>query len=138
MVSERHIARTLRRGSAPRSPNPDRHPAAGRHCVSGSGGPATEDGTANELGVYRPGAGDLRVRLRLGPSAEWVTASYLTEEIVSRPEGGFEVVLPVSARALLERLLLGLGPEATVLDPPEARTWSAEAAARVLARYERS
>jgi proteasome accessory factor C len=97
--------------------------------------PSLDDG-ADADGVYRPGETDLRVRLLLDPTADWVVESYLTEEVLRRADGRLEVVLPVSARALLERLLLGLGPAARVLEPPEARDWSGAVAARVLRRYQ--
>jgi proteasome accessory factor C len=96
--------------------------------------PETDDDDLPGL-VYRPEPGDLRVRLLLEPDAAWVTESYATEGIDERPDGRLEVVLPVSAPAFLERLLLGLGPAATILDPPEARTLVAEAAGRIERRY---
>jgi predicted DNA-binding transcriptional regulator YafY len=45
------------------------------------------------------------------------------------------VELPVLSVRWLERLLLRLGAEAQVLDPPELRAAGATAAERVLARY---
>ena len=47
-----------------------------------------------------------------------------------------DVVLDVSGMAWFERLLLQLGPAARVLSPPELTGLAAEAARRVLARYE--
>ena len=49
-----------------------------------------------------------------------------------------DVVLAVSEPAWLERLLLGLGPDATVVAPPTSSTLGADAAARLRARYARS
>jgi len=85
--------------------------------------------------VYRPAEDDLRVRVRLEPDASWVVESTPTESVTRDADGSLEIVLAVSAPAFLERLLLGLGPAASILDPPEARTLVAEAAGRVLARY---
>jgi predicted DNA-binding transcriptional regulator YafY len=51
-------------------------------------------------------------------------------------DGAAEVVLAVSEPAWLDRLLLALGPSATVIDPPDAARAAAAAAGRVLARYE--
>ena len=47
-----------------------------------------------------------------------------------------DVVLDVSGMAWFERLLLQLGPAARVVSPPELTGLAAEAARRVLARYE--
>jgi proteasome accessory factor C len=85
--------------------------------------------------VYRPAATDPRVRLRLAPEASWVAESIPVEERRDRRGGKTEVVLAVSGAAFLERLVLSLGPSATVLGPPDARAAVAAAARRVLARY---
>ncbi len=53
----------------------------------------------------------------------------------SRAKGRVDVVLAVSGDAFLERLLLGLGPSAKLLGPPEAAEIVAGAARRVLERY---
>jgi proteasome accessory factor C len=85
--------------------------------------------------VYHPRAEDPRVTLELAPEAAWVVESYPSEEAEERPDGSWRVVLAVSERAWLERLLLQLGPAARVLAPPELRTVGAEAAGRLLSRY---
>jgi proteasome accessory factor C len=87
--------------------------------------------------VYRPDPSDPRVRLRLRPDAAWVAESLPTEDAKPRADGGWDVVLAVSGAAFLERLLLRLGPAATVVGPASARAARADAARRVLARYER-
>lgn len=97
---------------------------------------ADDDGLGTA--VYRPAPSDLRVELRVDPEASWVADSVPTESVVRRADGRIDVVLAVSAPAFLERLLLGLGSAAEVLDPPEARELIASAADRVLRRYERS
>jgi proteasome accessory factor C len=86
--------------------------------------------------VYRPAPDDLRVRLRLAPEAAWVAESIPVEERTARARGRIDVVIAVSGRAFLERLLLSLGPAAQVLGPPEAEAIRAEAARRVLACYD--
>lgn len=96
--------------------------------------PQTDDDDLGGL-VYRPAPGDLRVRLLLEPDAAWVTEAYATEGVEERSGGRLEVVLPVSAPAFLARLLLGLGPSATILDPADARAVVADAAARIEQRY---
>jgi proteasome accessory factor C len=86
--------------------------------------------------VYRPDPSDPRVELQLRPEAAWVAESLPTEEARPRADGGWDVVLAVSGPAFLERLLLRLGPAATVIAPPEAQAARADAAARILARYQ--
>ena len=82
--------------------------------------------------VYEPRASDPRVVLELDPSARWVVEQYPVEG-VEDAGGRLRVRLAVSERAWLERLLLRLGPRATVIqgDTDAAR----HAACRVLARY---
>jgi proteasome accessory factor C len=86
--------------------------------------------------VYRPAPSDPRVTLRLRPEAAWVAESLPTEEARPRRDGGWDVVLAISGPAFLERLLLQIGPAATVVQPPEAAAARAAAARRILARYE--
>jgi len=97
--------------------------------------PAADVDEVGEI-VYQPAPSDLRVRLVLEPHVAWVAESYPTEGVKARAGGRIEVVLAVSAPAFLERLLLTLGPSATVLDPPEAAVLRAAAARRVLQRYD--
>jgi proteasome accessory factor C len=85
--------------------------------------------------VYNPAPGDVRVRLRLSPEVSWVVDAYPVEAAKPRRGGGYDVVLAVSGPAFLERLLLQLGPEATVLGPASVERQRADAASRVLARY---
>jgi len=113
----------------------DRVRAIRRTGASAAPPPEGEVGDIAEL-VYQPAPGDLRVRLRLAPEVSWVAESYPTEEVTELADGQVEVVLAVSAAAFLERLLLALGPAATVVDPPEASVRRAQAAERILARYE--
>jgi proteasome accessory factor C len=95
------------------------------------------DDDDDDLGglVYRPAPEDLRVRLRLAPEAAWVVEELPTDSVTPRARGRVDVVLAVSAPGFLERLVLGLGPAAEVLGPPEAREIVSAAATRVLARY---
>ena len=85
--------------------------------------------------VYHPRRDDPRVTLELDAAATWVVESYPSEEVEERPDGSWRVVLAVSERAWLERLLLELGPAARVVAPAEVRTVGAEAADRLLTRY---
>jgi proteasome accessory factor C len=78
------------------------------------------------------GASD-RVVLDLEPWARWVAGQYPMEEVEELGEGRLRVTLRIAEQAWLERLLLRLGPGATVVDGD--RSVAAAAAARVLARY---
>ncbi len=86
--------------------------------------------------VYRPSPDDLRVRLRLARSAAWVAESVPIESRKDLRGGRSEVVLAVSGAAFLERLVLGLGPDAEIVEPDEARATVDRAARRILERYE--
>ena len=98
-----------------------------------------EVGTTEEIGeVFTPAPGDPRVTLELEPSAAWVADAYPAESTTTRSDGTVEVVLAVSEPAWLERLMVRLGPEARVIRPATARRAGADAARRVLARYEQA
>lgn len=99
--------------------------------------PARDDGGHFVRAVYHPRPEDPRVTLELPAEAAWVVESYPTEEAEERPDGSWRVVLAVSERAWLERMLLRLGPKARVVAPPELRAVGAEAARRLLTRYRR-
>lgn len=86
--------------------------------------------------VFSPSQGDPRVTLELAPEAAWVAESYPTESVTERPDGSLEIVLAVTERAWLERLLLRLGPEAKVLSPAELTGVAREASQRILGRYD--
>jgi proteasome accessory factor C len=85
--------------------------------------------------VYRPRSDDPRVTLLLPASATWVAESYPAEMVEETPDGHLRVRLAVSEPAWLARLLLRVGPDALVEDPPGLRAAAAEAAARITARY---
>ncbi len=85
--------------------------------------------------VYHPSPDDPRVTLRLAPAAEWVVESHPYESATRHKDGSWAVVLAVSEPAWLERLLVSLGPDATVVAPPHLVDLGAAAAARLRARY---
>lgn len=87
------------------------------------------------LDVYRPRADDPRVTLDLKPAAQWVAERYPIETQTRRDNGDLRVRLAVTEPAFLERLLLRLGPDVVVVDPPEWRDLAVEPARRILARY---
>ncbi len=87
-----------------------------------------------ELASYRPGADDPRVTLDLEASARWVAEQYPVETVAELESGGLRVTLVASQAAWLERLLLRLGPRASVVGGDAGVTSSA--ARRLLARYQ--
>ena len=80
-----------------------------------------------------------RVTLELEPAGRWVVEAYPAEEVKELAGGRLRVVLAATATPWLERLLLGLGPAATVVEIDARlgdRSIGATAARRVLARYD--
>ena len=91
---------------------------------------------AAPTGVFQPDDDDPRVELELDPAAAWVAEAYPVEEVETRPDGTLRVRLAVAAEAWFERLLVGLGPHARVLDaPPSLADAGRRASARILDRY---
>jgi proteasome accessory factor C len=87
-------------------------------------------------GVFQPAADDPRVVLRLTPEAAWVAETYPVEDVAQEADGGLLVTLVVAAEPWLERLLVNLGPQATVVSAPAALSGAGRRAAeRILARY---
>ena len=84
--------------------------------------------------LYSRSDSDIHVRLLLHPRARWVAEYYEVESTVERDEG-LEAVLPTRSLAWLAKLLVRLGSEAEILDPPELRNEVRDLAQRTLARY---
>jgi proteasome accessory factor C len=95
----------------------------------------TIDDTGGPPAIFTASAGDSNVTLLLPPGADWVAESTPVESVVELEGGGQQVVLTVGATAWLERLLLQVGPEARIIDPPEYVDLGVRAARRVLGRY---
>ncbi|MFV1989426.1 MAG: WYL domain-containing protein, partial [Acidimicrobiales bacterium] len=75
-----------------------------------------------------------RVRLRLPIWAKQLLDQVPVED--SSEDGEmYEVTLAVTGEAWLEQILLRVGPEAEVLDPPELRDVASSAAQRLLSKY---
>lgn len=87
-------------------------------------------------GVFRPSPELPLVTLRVGRSGRWIT-EYYPCEWVERGAGGDEwvVALRVSDLEWARRFVLGLGPDAAVLDPPELAGRVREQAAAALEAY---
>jgi len=88
-------------------------------------------------GLYEPDPSDRRVCLELAPDAAWVAEAYPVETLEPVGDGRLRVTLAISALPWLERLLVRLGPNATVAGPADddiARL-RADTARRMLGRY---
>ncbi|HUQ39841.1 MAG TPA: WYL domain-containing protein [Acidimicrobiales bacterium] len=83
--------------------------------------------------LYQARPGDTTVTLELDASARWVAEQYPHAGLVELDGGRCRVTLQVSERPWLERLLLRLGPAATIVDGDTAV--GPDAARRLLARY---
>jgi proteasome accessory factor C len=87
-------------------------------------------------GVFQPDADDPRVELELDPSAAWVAEAYPVEQAETRADGSMRVRLAVAAEAWFERLLVGLGRQARVIDAPASLVDAGRrASVRILDRY---
>lgn len=96
----------------------------------------TAEPPAEPPAVFHPGPDDPRVTLELEPAAAWVAEAHPTEACETTPDGRIRVVLAVSEPRWLERLLLRVGPDARVVDPPDLADLAGRAAGRLLDRYE--
>jgi proteasome accessory factor C len=70
-------------------------------------------------GVFRPTPDLPLVTLRVGRGGRWITEYYPCESITDTDGGDWLVSLRVTDLSWGRRLVLGLGPEVTVLSPPE-------------------
>lgn len=85
--------------------------------------------------LYTPTEEDRPVRLVLGPGARWVAEYYAVEHKRELDGGRLEVVLPAKELAWVAKLILRLGGEARVEEPPELVELVRSTAADTLARY---
>ncbi|MBA2389371.1 MAG: YafY family transcriptional regulator [Geodermatophilaceae bacterium] len=87
-------------------------------------------------GVFQPSAEHDAVTLRLAAGARWV-ADYYPCERVTEVGPDLDIVLRVADRRWVRRLVLGLGTEVSVLDPPELAAEVRQEASAALAGYDR-
>jgi proteasome accessory factor C len=85
--------------------------------------------------LYSPTSDDVPVRLRLRPGARWVAEYYATTDAREVGDGAIEVTLPSRRLTWVARLVLRLGGDVDVLDPPELRELADRTARDTLARY---
>lgn len=85
--------------------------------------------------LYTPTAEDVPVRLALGPGARWIAEYYATADEVDGEDGTLEVTLPTARLGWVAGLLLRVGAEARVIEPPELADRVRDLAARTAALY---
>ncbi len=111
-------------------------PSVNGSDASGPAPAGEHDGeTRRDLEPYVPGPDSQKVRISLDPATAWLVESIPGAGPVEPVGDRAEIEVFVGGDAWLERLLLRLGPDARVVDPPDYRTLAAEAAARILERY---
>lgn len=86
--------------------------------------------------AFLPGPEAEEVVIWIDAAAEWVLDELPSASSIRTPEGGHVVRLLVGGQAWLQRLLLQLGPHGRVLEPDHMTMLGAQAARRVLQRYE--
>jgi proteasome accessory factor C len=88
-----------------------------------------------------------RARLRLAPAAQWIIDRYPVDSVEPASRGkrrskagshpdAVDVVLPVASEWWLNRLLVRLGPNATLIEPRGADDGARRLATRILANYD--
>jgi proteasome accessory factor C len=85
-------------------------------------------------GVFRPTADLPLVTLRVGRGSRWITEYYPVEDV--RKDGDeWRVTMRVTDLAWAQRLLIGVGPDVTVVGPPELVGRIRDQAAAALDQY---
>jgi len=86
--------------------------------------------------LYVQGARDVPVTIDLAPSAAaWVAESYPLDSQEALDDGWVRIRLTAGGTAWLGKLLLRLGPQARVVDPPELAAATRQLACRLAERY---
>jgi proteasome accessory factor C len=86
-------------------------------------------------GLFQPGPEDLVVRLALRPAAAWVAEYYPTDSVEDVGDGTQVVTLRARDEAWVRRLVLSLGPAASVLEPSWLRDRVLQDAKEALSAY---
>ena len=85
--------------------------------------------------LYTPTGEDVPVRLRLSPAARWIAEYYATTDEHEGADGSLDITMPARSLGWVARLLLRVGSDATVLEPPELTAQVATLARATLDRY---
>jgi proteasome accessory factor C len=83
-----------------------------------------------------PGADTEMVTITVGPHGRWVTENYPLVQLDELKSGKLRITLAIAGDAFLDRLLLRLGPDVVVNHPAARKHALAQAATRILARYD--
>jgi proteasome accessory factor C len=91
-------------------------------------------------GAFRPTSATPTARVRVAPTARWVTEYYPVEEVHEITDGvfagGLEIVVPVGHPRWLVGLMLRLGAEAELVEPAELGALVRDTASRALTAYD--
>jgi proteasome accessory factor C len=85
--------------------------------------------------LYTPTDEDVPVRLRLAPAARWIAEYYTTTDEHEGADGSLDITMPARTLGWVARLLLRVGGDATVLEPPELTAQVTTLARATLDRY---
>ena len=96
--------------------------------------PAHARPTDVSAGLFRPAPDQQVAVLVLGQDAGWVSEYYPVDELVELGDGRCRVRMRYADEAWMVRLLLGLGPDVTVLEPPALAAALRRRATAALAR----
>jgi predicted DNA-binding transcriptional regulator YafY len=102
----------------------------------GEGRPREHRREGAGTGAFVPGPEEICVRLSIDPAQAWLVESIPASGSPRTVDGRLEVEVFVGGEAWLERLLLRLGPDARVVEPSALGSLGADAAARILERYD--
>ncbi len=94
---------------------------------------------ASGSGVFHPRTDDPTVTLSVAPAAAWVADTYPCEVLETAEDGTKTVSMVITAVPWLERLLVRLGPDVSVVGHeglPGAETLGEDAARRIRSRYD--
>jgi proteasome accessory factor C len=86
-------------------------------------------------GIFSPSPELPLVTVRIGRWSRWITEYYPCERVVEESPDRWLVSLRASDLAWARRLVLGLGPDVTVVGPPELRTAVRAEAVAALSAY---
>jgi proteasome accessory factor C len=86
-------------------------------------------------GVFRPTADLPLMTLRIGRHSRWITEYYPVEEVRPSSSGEWVVTMRITDLGWAQRLLMGLGPDVTVVGPPELLERIREQATAALDQY---
>lgn len=86
-------------------------------------------------GVLRPGAEDPLVTLEVSQRARWVAENYPNEGVEELPGGGLRILLRAPDQGRIARLVLRLGADGHITDPPEMADQVRKTASEALALY---